>query len=271
MIIDGHTHVWPDKIAARALAGSVPDLERMGDGTVSGLAAAMERGGIDRAVCLAVANTGAQVEAANAFAGGLDPSRFVGFGSVHPDLSPEENVASLERHGLRGVKLHPFFQHYALDDPRLWDTLDALQGRFVVVTHVGAGSDPDANARCTPQMLVDLARRFPRLDVVACHFGGYRLLEEAEELVAGLGVHVDTSWPPSLDQLDPARVRALIERHGPDRVVFSSDWPMADPGREVEAVRSLGLSDDDTEAVLGGNLARLLGDVAARGAREAAG
>jgi len=60
-------------------------------------------------------------------------------------------------------------------------------------------------------------------------------------------------------ELDPERVVAIIRRHGADRVVYGSDWPMADPAAEIAAVRALGLTDDDTAAILGGNLARLLG------------
>lgn len=257
MIIDAHTHVYPDKVAHKALAGSVPDLERFGDGTVGGLTATMTAAGVDRSVCLGVANTPDRVENANRFAGSLDPGRFIGFGSVHPGLSPEENVASLRAHGLRGAKVHPMFQDLRLDDPRLHATLDAMQGEFAVIVHVGeAGTDP--GERCTPVMLADLVRRFPRLDIIACHFGGYRQFERAAEVVCGLPVHLDTSWPPSMATLAPQRVRAVIEKHGPERVVFASDWPMADPAAEIAAVRALGLSDDDTDAILGGNLARLL-------------
>jgi hypothetical protein len=258
VIIDGHTQVYPDKVARRALASPVPDLKRFGDGTVGSLTEVMATAGVDRSVCLGVANTPDRVDNANRFAGSLDPARFVGFGSVHPGLSPEENVASLRAHRLRGAKVHPMFQDLRLDDPRLLATLDAMSGEFAVIIHVGAAGE-DPGERCTPAMLAEIVRTFPRLDVVACHFGGYRRFEEAVETVVGLPVHLDTSWPPSLATLAPDRVRGVIEKHGPERVVFASDWPMADPGAEIEAVRALGLSDDDTEAVLGGNLARLLG------------
>ncbi|MGI5242245.1 amidohydrolase family protein [Dactylosporangium sp. CA-139066] len=257
LVIDGHTHVYPDRVAKKALAGSVSDLKRFGDGTVAGLAEVMAAAGVDRSVCLGVANTPDRVDNANRFAGSLDPGLFIGFGSVHPGLSPEENVASLRAHGLRGAKIHPMFQNVRLDDPRLHATLDAMQGEFAVVIHVGAAGD-DPGERCSPVMLAELARLFPRLDLIACHFGGYRHFEQAAEVVCGLPVYLDTSWPPSLAALQPERVRAVVERHGPDRVVFASDWPMADPAAEIEAIRALGLSADDTAAVLGGNLARLL-------------
>ncbi len=108
-------------------------------------------------------------------------------------------------------------------------------------------------------MLRALALALPRLELIACHLGGYLLLDEAEDTVVGLpGVYLDTSWPPGIGSVDPTRVRRVIERHGPERVVFASDWPMADPAADIAALRGLGLSDDDLAGVLGGNLGRLL-------------
>jgi uncharacterized protein len=258
VIIDTHIHVWPDHVAARALARPQEDLVRQGDGTETGAIAAMVAAGIGRAVSLGVAPTAERVEAANRYAGSLNPEWFVGFGSIHPGLSPQENVESLRRHGLRGAKVHPLFQGYALDDPALWDVLDLMQGEFAIIAHVGQGDTGASNARCTPSMMRDLVRRFPRLDVVACHFGGYRDLDEVEATILGLPVYLDTSWPPGLWSLDSARVRRIIERHGVERVMFGSDWPMAEPRRCVAAVEALGLSSDDTAAVLGGNAERFL-------------
>jgi predicted TIM-barrel fold metal-dependent hydrolase len=258
LVIDGHTHVYPDSVARRAIAGSPADLKRFGDGTAGSLTEVMAAAGVDRSVCLGVANTPDRVDTANRFARSLDPARFIGFGSVHPGLSPEENIESLRAHGLRGAKVHPMFQDLRLDDPRLLSTFDAMSGEFAVIIHVGAaGTDP--GDRCSPAMLARIVRQFPRLDVIACHFGGYRCLPQAIDTVIGLPVYLDTSWPPSLATLPRDTVRMMIEKHGPERVVFASDWPMADPGAEIEAIRALGLSDADTEAVLGGNLARLLG------------
>jgi len=167
-------------------------------------------------------------------------------------------LAGLRRNGLKGAKIHPLYQGYALDDPGLRETLDALQGEFAVIVHVGEGDSPESNARCTPTMMRALIREFPRLDIIACHLGGYRLLDQAEEMIIGLPVYVDTSWPPGVGELGASRLRSVIERHGPERVVFASDWPMADPAREIETIESLGLSASDTEAILGGNLQRLL-------------
>ena len=260
MILDVHTHVWPDHIAPRALGAPADGIRRYGDGTVVGAEDAMRRAGVDRSVCLAVADTAPRLEAANAFVGGLDPDRFIGFGTVHAGRSPEENVGSLRENGLRGVKIHPLFQGYPLDDARLWDVLGALEGEFVCLFHVGPETPGGDNRLAPPRMVADVARAFPRLTIIAAHLGGYHVQAEALEHVVGLpGVYLDTSWPPSVGSLTRHQVRAAIERHGPERVIFGSDWPMADPESEIAAIIALGFDDDTNAAILGGTLARLLG------------
>jgi predicted TIM-barrel fold metal-dependent hydrolase len=257
-IIDMHTHVWPDAVARRALGASIPEMPLQGDGTIAGLTAAQDAAGVDLSVCLSVANTPERVEKVNNFAGSLDRRRFVPFGTIHPRLSPDENLRHLRAAGVAGVKLHPTFQHYRLDDPALLAVLEALAGEFPVIAHVGAGGGSDGS-NASPAMLRDIVHAVPALSLIACHFGGYQLFDEAIEELAGEPVLLDTSWPPSLAVLDPARVRALIERHGVERVLFASDWPTASPTVEVAAVRGLGLTIEDTALVLGGNARRVLG------------
>jgi hypothetical protein len=248
--------VWPDAIARRALARPAGDIERRGDGTQAGAIAALAAAGIDRAVAFGIANRPEHIEAANSFVSSLPHEHFIPFGTIHPAAPLEANLSSLRRHGLRGVKLHPLFQGFSLDDPALWELLERMQGEFVVTTHVGGGGP--GSERCTPPMLGELVERFPRLELIGCHFGGYRLLDDLEANIIGLPVYLDTSWPPGLASLDADRLRALIRRHGADRIIFGSDWPMGDPGADLETVRALGLDEDEAYAILGGNLSRLL-------------
>lgn len=259
MIIDAHTHVWPDKIAGIALTSNpVPGLVPQGDGTVSGLTSAMDEHGIDLSCCLGIANEARHVDSVNRFVAGLANSRRHPVGTVHVGLSVEENLASLRRHHLTTVKLHPLFQNFALNDPRLWAILEAFGSDIAVITHVGAGGDARTNALSSPKMVADIARQFPDLTLMACHFGGYKILDDAEEMLSGADVILETSWPPTLAALAPERVKRLIHNHGAERVVFGSDWPMTNPAAEISAIQRLGLTDAETEAVLGGNLARLL-------------
>ncbi|GAA3744696.1 amidohydrolase family protein [Spinactinospora alkalitolerans] len=259
MIIDAHTHVWPDRIAAKALAGRVPGMEALGDGTISGLRRSMDETGVDHCVAFGIADHARHVERANEFISSRATDRLTPFGTVHLDLSVEENMDSLARHGIKGVKLHPLFQRFALDDRRLWALFDAFGSDIAVIAHVGFGGEGSANDNSTPQMLADVVRNFPRLRLMACHFGGFRRLDEAERYVVGLPVVLETSWPPSLAEIPTERLRRIVRRHGPERMVFGSDWPMVDPAAEIEAIRRLELHEDDEAAILGGNLAEIIG------------
>jgi uncharacterized protein len=260
VIIDAHCHVWPDHIAATVLAGRPAGLDARHDGTVDGLRRTMDAAGIDRAVCLGVAAAARTVLRTNEFIGSLDRGRFTPFGTVHPDLPVEANLASLADNGLGGVKLHPLFQDLWLADPRVIEIAAALaDAGMIVITHVGAGGQAAANDRGSPASLRALLDAVPGLRLIACHFGGYHRLDEAERSVVGSRAILETSWPPSTSGLDAWRIRQIIARHGADRVVFGSDWPMTDPGAEIAAVRALKLAPEEEAAVLGGNLAALLG------------
>lgn len=260
MIIDTHTHVWPDKIADLALKGNpVPGLVARGDGKVSGLDLDMTASGVAISCCLAIANEARHVDKVNQFAAALASDRHLAFGTVHVGLSAEENLSSLRAHGLSAVKVHPLFQDYALDDRRLWEIFEAFGEEIAVITHVGEGGDAHRNSLSSPAMIRDISRQFPRLRLMACHFGGYKIFDDAEEMLAGADVLLETSWPPTLATLRPERVRNLIRKHGAERVVFGSDWPMTSPAEEIKAIEALGLSDDETKLVLGGTAARVLG------------
>lgn len=260
MIIDAHCHVWPDHIAPQILATRPAGLDSKHDGTLAGLRRTLDAAGIDRAMCLGIAGTAKNVERTNEFIGSVPRDRFTPFGTVHPDLPVDANVKSLQDNGIPGVKLHPLFQDLSLADPRVIDILHGLAAADItVITHAGAGSSPEANERGRPASLRFALDSVPSLRLIACHFGGYHLLDEAEELVVGSRAYLETSWPPRVGDLDRGRIVALIRRHGADRVVFGSDWPMTDPGAEIDSIRALGLEPHEVDAILGNTLAGILG------------
>jgi predicted TIM-barrel fold metal-dependent hydrolase len=255
-IVDFHTHVWPDNVAGKAVA-TITEFPVRGGGTVADLVADQEAAGVDLSVCLFFALRAERVESVNEFAGSLDRSHFIPFGTIHPDLTPEENLASLKSSDVRGIKVHPTFQQYTLDDPRVLDVLEAVAGTYPVVFHVGAGAGGDGSG-ATPRMIRDIARALPTLKVIAAHFGGYRFTKESLVELVGTSVYLDTSWPPSLAALDPDTVRSIINRHGSNRILFGSDWPTASPADEIAALRNLDLPEEDVVAILGGNAVELL-------------
>lgn len=259
MIIDAHCHVWPDAIARKVLADRPVGLDPVHDGTLDGLRRTMDAAGIDMAMTLAVANVGKNVWRTNEFVGKVDRTRLIPFGTVHPDLSVEDNLAALRENGVVGVKLHPLFQSVAFADQRTREILMALaENDIPVIAHVGSGGDACQNERGAPKDLHNMLTEVRGLRLIAAHYGGYQVLDEAEQWSVGTDVHLETSWPPSMGTLPKERITAIIRRHGADRVVYGSDWPMTDPATEIAAIRALGLTAEEERGILGGNLARLL-------------
>lgn len=260
MIIDVHCHVWPDHIAPLVLSGRPAGLDPVGDGTVDGLRRVMDAAGIDYGCTLAIANEPRHVARTNEFAGGVDRSRFIPFGTVHTGLSIDENLRHLEDNGIGAVKFHPNFQGMSLGSPQTLELFAALADKdIVVLAHVGVGSDAAASERGATAHLKAIFAQAPSLRFIACHFGGYHDLAAVKELAVGSPAFLETSWPPSASSLGADAVRDLIRAHGADRFIFGSDWPMADPRAELAFLRSVGLTSEEEAAILGGNLAGLLG------------
>ena len=259
MIVDAHCHVWPDEIARKILATRPAGLDPVHDGTLDGLRRTMDRAGVDMALTLAVANTGKTVRRTNEFIGRVDRERFIPFGTVHPELTVEENMAALTENGVVGVKLHTLFQDVAFADSSTREILTALAEHDVpVLSHVGSGGHAHENERGAPRSLNAMMKEIPNLRLIAAHYGGYKVLDEAERWSVGIDVHLETSWPPSMGTLAPDRVVSIMRRHGVDRIVYGSDWPMADPATEIAAIRDLGLAPGEVAGVLGDNILRLL-------------
>ncbi|KJL42321.1 amidohydrolase family protein [Microbacterium trichothecenolyticum] len=259
MIIDAHCHVWPDEIAAKVLGARPVGLNSVHDGTLDGLRKTLDEAGIDMALTLAVANVGRTVWRTNEFVGKVDRTRFIPFGTVHPELSIDENLRALRDNGIVGVKLHTLFQSIDFAESQTRDILVALAENDVpVISHVGSGGDEEQNRRGAPAHLRALVADIPGLRFIAAHFGGYHVLDEAEKWAVGADIHLETSWPPSMGELSRERIVGIVRRHGTDRVVYGSDWPMTDPAAEITAIKALGLTADEERGILGENLARLL-------------
>lgn len=254
MRIDVHTHAFHPKIAAKVVA----QLERhykippVGNGLLEELIARLDRAGIRYAAVHSAATVAEQVRPANTWAIALrgQSDRVVPFGTLHPDFQDwEDELRRLQAAGIRGIKLHPDFQGFGLDDPRLRPWFDAMQGRFTLMVHIGDVLPPDENPS-SPAKLRRVLRQFPRLCVIASHLGGYRHWAYVVPELVGMDVYLDTS--SSLFAI-PQDLLDLIWRSFPrERFLFGSDYPLFDPAAEMAALkRRLRLSDRDLEQVLG--------------------
>lgn len=250
MLYDVHTHAFHPKIAPKVL-GQLQDhyhIRPKGTGLVDDLLARAKAAGLDRVVVHTAATAPAQVTPANNWAVQLQRGHdeVLAFGTIHPASQDwQEQLDRLELACIPGLKLHPDFQGFCLDDKRLWPILEAARGRFVIMVHVGDRLPPDQNPSC-PMKLARILDDFPGLTVIGAHFGGWHHWRWSLEVLAGRDVWMDTS--SSLPFLDDAMLLDFFRRHPSERILFGSDWPLFDPAEELERLRSrLGLTSREVE------------------------
>ena len=260
IIIDSHAHIFPDRIAGKAVKaiGEYYDIPMSASGTVGEL---LERGaeiGVDRFVIHSTATTVAQVQAINdyiaATAAGNDS--FIGFGTLHPCLGEDGLKTEFERIislGLKGVKLHPEFQGFSIDDEAMTPLYAVVEGRLPVLMHMGDENKDSSH----PSKLASVLDRFPRLTVIAAHLGGYQMWDEAIARLSGRNLYVDTS--SALFALEPSEAVRIIRSYGTESVLFGTDYPMWDHKEELARFMKLELTEDERDAILWRNAARLLG------------
>lgn len=260
MIIDVHTHIFPDELAERAMAtlGAAVDAEPHLDGTARDLILSMERAGIDGSVVCPVATRPKQVRTANEWSAALDRERFIPFGTLHPD---SDDVAGDVRHaaraGVRGFKIHPEYQDFSPLEERFRPALDAIaEAGLPVLFHAGVDIEI-ATIHGTPHAFALLNDRMPELVMILAHMGSFRMWDEVRRHLLGRDVYFDTSYVH--EDLARDDFVTLCREQGVERILFGSDSPWGEQGAELAAVRDSGLDREEVAAVLGGNAARLLG------------
>lgn len=254
-VIDAHAHIYPDKIAAKAVAavGKFYCYEDMhGGGTPEDLLAVKDDSPITHFIVHSVATTPHSVATINDFIAEqcrLHPE-FIGFGTMHPDYPDMEGEVqrALDR-GLHGFKLHPDTQEVAMDDPRLMEFYEVIAGRVPLVMHTGDYRYDYSH----PRRLVNILNAFPDLVVDAAHLGGWSIYDVGfdvlhDDLLNRERLFVDAS--SSFTWVGRRHMRELIRLWGADRVMFGSDYPMWDPAFELNEMMNCGLAEDELEKVL---------------------
>ena len=257
MYIDIHTHAFHPKIAHKAVdhLNSFYSITCSGDGTIANLLEREQEAGLEKCVVLCAATAPAQVIPANNYAISLQrehPEQVIAFGTVHPAYENwEKELARLKAAGIRGIKLHPDFQSFWLDDPRLLPIFEAAQKDFVFEIHIGDKTTPDKNPSC-PYKLASILRQFPGIRVIAAHFGGYRMWSHALEVFSGStfeNLWFDTSSTTPF--ATPELAHKLLNTFPRERILFGTDWPLYDPVEELQRLQTLGgLSDSEMEVIM---------------------
>lgn len=263
MRIDFHTHAFPDTIASKAiekLALSAGGLPHYTNGTYAQLDEVCQKAGIDRHVVLSIAVKPHQMRTVNDAAIQMASDTVIPFGSIHP-CAPEamDEVRRLHDLGVKGIKLHPEYQQFEVDDPQHFP-LYHLIGRMGLITVFHAGDDLGfaTPPKCTPRKLKKALPYFAGGPVVAAHMGGMNRWLEVLEYLTGLDhLYLDTSY--SHTHIPPAAAKEIILAHGADKILFGSDCPWGNIQEEMAFVHRLGLSVQAEEQILGLNAQKLLG------------
>lgn len=278
MIIDFHTHTFPNKVAQKAIEklSNSANILNYTKGTYDDLLLSMKKDGIDYSVILPVATKAGQEKSINYSALELnqnfEETGIISFGAIHPDDEDYKNILRfLSNNGFKGIKLHPVFQNTYFNDIRYKRIIDcAVENNLIIVTHAGYDiSFPGADF-VSPSHILPIIKEMHPKNLVLAHMGGWDCFSEVLEEIAGSDVYFDTSFSlnplktPSHADRDPQtflpvqKFVKLVEKHGSDKILFGSDSPWTSQKESVELIKTSGLSQEDIKKILGQNAKNLL-------------
>ena len=260
-IIDAHCHVYPDKIASRAVEaiGEFYDLPMYYDGRYATLVEAGDKTGVKHYVIFSVATTPNQVHSINKYiAETVEKSEglMTGLGALHPDSETiEADIEEIISLGLKGVKMHPDFQKFCIDDKKCYKIYELCQrNKLPVLLHTGDSRYDYSN----PQRMKKVLEDFPELTVVGAHFGGWSCWKEAAETLSEYkNFYVDCS--SSFDWLSADESKELVRIYGADHVLFATDFPMWNHITELDHFMKMNLTDEENRMIFYKNAIKLFG------------
>ena len=261
MIIDFHTHCFPDRLAARAMAmlsagiGCKPFF----DGTLGGLKTRLGKAGISAAVVCNIATNERQVKSVNDFAIAANGGNITSFGSIHPLFTDYKNeIDRLCAAGIKGLKFHPDYQNYFVDDEKMYPVYEyASRKGMILLFHTGLDLGLMGVVKAPPDRFVNVVNTFPKAKIVAAHMGGYAYAGLTEYVLIGKDCYMDTS--ACLSSLTKRQAERMIKNHGVDKILFATDLPWYRPEKEIRFVNSLNLTVEDKEKIYHKNAEKLLG------------
>ena len=268
MVIDFHTHVFPEKIAKstiEALAKNSTSIPYT-DGTVQGLIDAMERADADISIALPVLTKPTQFESVAKFVIGVNQSfenktgrKIISFAGMHPACEDiDGKMQYLQSQGIKGVKIHPDYQQTYIDDDGYYEILRcAKKYDLIVVTHSGVDDGySQYPVRCTPERVLKLIKEVDHGKFVLGHYGAHRLWEQTLEMLAGENVYFDTAY--TFNDISEELFKKILFKHGTDKVLFATDCPWRDIKDDLSILRSYKLDKEVEDKILYKNALNLL-------------
>ena len=256
---DIHAHIFPPHVAEKVIAHleGYYGFKWAGSGVFEDLISSMDEAGVARCNIFSCATKPEQVETANNYLASLQekfPDRFTCFGTMHPEYAASgRELKRLRSLGLRGLKIHPDFQRFHIDDPKMIRIYDLVGDSMPMLFHVG---DPYQDFSA-PKRLGRVLDMMPGLKIIAAHLGGYRAWEEGKRYLVGRSLWLDTS--STVGYLPAAEARKIILAHGCSKVLWGSDYPAVRHEQAVADIRQMKLTGEQEEQIFFRNAEILLG------------
>ena len=265
MVIDFHTHIFPDKIATKTIQalGQLAGVQASTDGTLNGLLDSMEKCGIDCSVIMPVVTKPEQFDSINIFAKKVNETyggRLLSFGGIHPDCEDYKGKLDyIKSLGLGGIKIHPDYQKVMIDDVRYMRIIEyANELGLMILTHAGIDIGLPQPVHCPPDKMRYVLDKLKPNKMVLAHYGGWKQWEMVYEYLAGEQVYFDTAF--TFDYIEKDCFLKILKKHGADKILFATDSPWSDQKAGKEYIQSLPISQENKEKILGGNAKKLLGE-----------
>lgn len=260
-IIDFHTHAFADSIADRAmgyLANEVAGVKSFLDGKLSSLLESMDRADIERSVLCPIATKPKQFEGIIKWGSQIRSSRIIPLGSVHPDDEHVfEHIDQIYEAGFPGLKMHPYYQSFFLDEPRMLDIYARIADHeMFVVMHTGFDVAYPAVKRADPPRILRVVEQLPGFKLITTHLGAWRQWEQVADLMVGKEIFMELSY--TQNYLEPDKMRNILINHPPEYLLFGTDSPWADQKGSIEYVKSLNIGSERERMLFRDNALRLL-------------
>ncbi len=269
MVIDFHTHVFPDKIAEKTISFLMEngDIPSYGNGTLSNLKEKMKESKTDKSLVLPVCTKPSQFDSVNKFAKILNSEENIySFGGIHPDNDNiPERLRYIKSLGLKGIKLHPDYQETYINDDRIFNIVKTAVGLDMYVTiHAGVDVAYPNDVHCTPEQSAKLIERIyngnynviPK--IIFAHLGGIDMFDDVEKYLVGKPVYFDLAVILTFSSDKKSQIERIIKTHGADKILYASDYPWSELKENISRMNSLNLSDRQKDLILHKNAEKIL-------------
>lgn len=267
MIIDFHTHVFPDKIVKSTIKklednikeASGRDVSAVVDGSLDMLKESMQKNNIDYSVILPIATKVTQSTTINDFARSINGKDGIfSFGSLHPMQDDwEEVLEDIKAKGLLGIKLHPEYQQCYVNEKETIRILEKCHelGLYTVF-HAGNDHGIKPPRHCTPKQLREVIDKIDSDMIIAAHLGAWTMWDEVEEYLVGTPVMFDTAYVK--DFIREEQLLRIIHNHGSEKILFATDSPWEEQGESARFFEALPISDDEKDNIMYKNAKKIL-------------